>query len=575
MSETVKDSADEGVAGAAAGRGIAIIGLEGSGKTVFLAALAQAMQERRECPHLKASGADAIGTRRYVARLWDTIQLGTWPASTNAGTLRTLSWTWHSEKGETHTVWLPDCAGQDIREIFEKGGGDAHQRRLAADIFASGHVLVLFNLKELIDLHGVPGTTERRVNAETAVCSAIQALSKAGTPFSVLLTQYDAYKDAVEQHFGGDLLAAISHYSATLWHAVTECRAELLPVSAVMTEDRLKGGAAGRFPAVNTAPHPSVMEVAHAVNARLLEKKRRRSSFWKWAATTCLCAVAAGVAAYFLYVPDSGGERAVAAVAVPVPPQAPEPSSPDAGGTATVMLPGNVPLELVWCPAGSFWMGSPAGEAERDGDETRHRVTLTKGFWLGKYEVTQGQWEAVMGAGTNPSGFKGAELPVEQVSWEDSQTFLKKVNALASGGGFRLPTEAEWEYACRAGTETAFCYGDSLDASMANFDGGFPYGGGKKGEYREKPTRVGQFRPNGWGLYDMHGNVWEWCQDWYGAYPVGAVTDPAGAASGSYRVLRGGCWIHNASYCRSALRSIVAPSNRSIYLGFRVARTLP
>ena len=251
------------------------------------------------------------------------------------------------------------------------------------------------------------------------------------------------------------------------------------------------------------------------------------------------------------------------------------PQKRPAGDAETVVLPGNVPLDLVWCPPGTFWMGSPNDEVGRGDSETRHRVTLTRGFWMGKYPVTQEQWEAVMGAGTNPSHFKGAELPVEQVSWEDSQVFLEKVNALASGGGFRLPTEAEWEYACRAGTETAFCYGNRLDATMANFDGNYPYGGGGTGVYRQKTTRVGMFKPNGWGLYDMHGNVWEWCQDWYGGFSVGAEIDPTGAASGSRRVLRGGSWIHVASRCRSAYRGGDAPSSRNDNLGFRVARALP
>ena len=247
-----------------------------------------------------------------------------------------------------------------------------------------------------------------------------------------------------------------------------------------------------------------------------------------------------------------------------------------AGDLETVMLPGKVPLELVWCPPGTFWMGSSESEAtwqyEWQYDKTRRRVTLTRGFWLGKYPVTQKQWESVMGAGTNPSGFKGAELPVEQVSWEDSQKFLKKVNALTAGDGFRLPTEAEWEYACRAGTETAFCYGNSLDSAMANFNGKHPYGGGEEGIYRKKTTQVGMFQPNGWGLYDMHGNVCEWCQDLDGDYTSEDAIDPEGAASGSSRVLRGGCWVYGARRCRSASRNCSAPSDLYNYLGFRVAR---
>ena len=562
-------------------RGIAIIGLEGSGKTVFLAALAQAMQEHDGYPYLKAAGADAFGTLDYVAGLWDVIQGGEWPPSTNAGTWQTLSWTWHSEDALTHPVWLPDCAGQDIRQIFERGGEDEHQKRLAEAIFASAHVLVLFNLKELIDIHGVPGKNRRRVQIVTAVCAAVGRLMDAGKPFNVLLTQYDAYKELVEQH--GGLLPAVKTYSMPLWHELRRCESALLPVSAVETKDIVKDNVAGRYPVLNAQPDASVMDVARAVNARLARR------------------VVTGIVEGDITRPPVQNAKPGASVMGVTRAGNGRFARCTAGDTLKVDLGGGVELELMWCPPGTFMMGSPVtsgwfwwkkhGEAERCGDEVRHCVTLTRGFWLGKYPVTQEQWEAVMGAGTNPSAFKGTKLPVEKVSWEDGRRFLRKVNALAVGGGFRLPSEAEWEYACRAGTETAFCWGDSLDPSMANFDGSYPYGEGEQGTYREKTTRVGQFRPNAWGLYDMHGNVWEWCQDWYGEYPVGeypvgaswaypiypvgAVTDPAGAASGSHRVLRGGSWNNSAGHCRSARRDGNAPSYRNNDLGFRVARSLP
>jgi sulfatase modifying factor 1 len=228
-------------------------------------------------------------------------------------------------------------------------------------------------------------------------------------------------------------------------------------------------------------------------------------------------------------------------------------------------------IELVYIPAGSFTMGSPQGEEGRDGDEgPQHQVTLSQGFYLGKTEVTQAQWEKV--TGKNPSDFQnaGPTAPVENVSWDDCQAFCKE-----AGSGLRLPLEAEWEYACRAGTTTAFHYGDSLDASMANFDGDYPYGEGKKGEYRETTIAVGQFKPNAWGLYDMHGNVWEWCQDWIGDYPAGAVRDPRGPDSGADRVLRGGGWYNFARYCRSASRNGRRPDYRIRNFGLRVARSAP
>jgi formylglycine-generating enzyme required for sulfatase activity len=228
-------------------------------------------------------------------------------------------------------------------------------------------------------------------------------------------------------------------------------------------------------------------------------------------------------------------------------------------------------------PAGSSTMGSSPGETSRDNDETQHQVTLSKPFYCGKYEVTQGQWEAVMGS--NPSHFKsaGRDAPVETVNWEDCQVFLRKLCQMEGvpGETYRLLTEAQWESACRAGTTTEFCYGNDLDSSMANFDGNFPYGSGPKGEYRQTAVRVGSFQPNGFGLHDMHGNVWEWCRDRYGEYPSGSVTDPLGPASGVLRVFRGGSWVSHAAGCRSADRFWSAPVGHALYLGLRLARTMP
>jgi formylglycine-generating enzyme required for sulfatase activity/serine/threonine protein kinase len=228
-------------------------------------------------------------------------------------------------------------------------------------------------------------------------------------------------------------------------------------------------------------------------------------------------------------------------------------------------------LEMIQVPAGEFLMGSPSSEEDREDDETQHRVRLTQPFWLGKYEVTQGQWKAVMGS--NPSHFKGEDLPVEQVSWEDAMAFCRKLNQMdgnrPSGYVYSLPTEAQWEYACRAGTTTATAFGDSLSSREANFDGNYPYGGAGKGPYLEKTTPVGSYRSNAWGFYDMHGNVWEWCADRYGDYPSGSVTDPAGSSYGADRVLRGGGWFNNGEYCRSADRRRDTPGYRDGTLGFR------
>jgi len=217
-----------------------------------------------------------------------------------------------------------------------------------------------------------------------------------------------------------------------------------------------------------------------------------------------------------------------------------------------------IKLNMVLIPAREFQMGSPESEKYHQDNALQHEVTLTKPFYMGKYEVTQEQWESVMG--NNPSSrTKGAKLPVTNVSWEDCQEFIKKLNEKTSGG-YRLPTEAEWEYACRAGTTTAYSYGDNLTKSDANIDG-------------DSIKAVGSYRPNAFGLYDMHGNVWEWCNDWYGSLQDGEVTDPKGAATGSSRVLRGGSFINDVSAARSSLRFVGTPTFRGTDLGFRLVKT--
>ena len=217
--------------------------------------------------------------------------------------------------------------------------------------------------------------------------------------------------------------------------------------------------------------------------------------------------------------------------------------------------------EMVLIPAGKFVMGSPESEKGRLNSETQHEVTLTKPFYMGKYEVTQEQWESVMV--NNLSFYRGPKLPVTDVSWEDCQEFIKKLNK-KTDGGYRLPTEAEWEYACRAGTTTAYSFGDNITAKDANYNTGVKI---------VKPVTVGSYKPNTFGLYDMHGNVWEWCEDWYGNYLADAVTDPKGPAKDKYRVLRGGSFFSDASDVRSSARFYNSPTSRDGSFGFRMART--
>ena len=216
--------------------------------------------------------------------------------------------------------------------------------------------------------------------------------------------------------------------------------------------------------------------------------------------------------------------------------------------------------DLVLIPSGKFMMGSPAFEKGRRDNEKQYEVTITKPFYIGKYEVTQEQYEAVMGK--NPSEINGAKLPVTNVSWEDCQEFIKKLNE-KTNGGYRLPKEAEWEFACRAGVRTVYFFGDKITPKDANYEDS------KIG----KPVAVGSYKPNKFGLYDMHGNVWEWCEAWYDDYPNGAATDPKGPATGDRRILRGGSFDGNESEARSSTRFGSSPTLRDSSNGFRLART--
>jgi formylglycine-generating enzyme required for sulfatase activity len=251
----------------------------------------------------------------------------------------------------------------------------------------------------------------------------------------------------------------------------------------------------------------------------------------------------------------------------------------------------SIGMRLALIPAGKFLMGSPQGEGSDD-ERPQHEVEITRAFYLGIHQVTQVQWRAVMGS--NPSyfcatgggkdkviGMNTDDFPVEQVNWHDAVAFLKKLSALneerEAGREYRLPSEAEWEYSCRGGrTEKAFHYGNSLSSTQANFDGNHPYGGADNDPYLERTCKVGSYQANAFGLFDVHGNVWEWCEDWYARdyYANSPGRDPAGASEGSSRVIRGGGWDSYGANCRSAFRVGSAPRTRRPYLGFRVALLL-
>ena len=220
----------------------------------------------------------------------------------------------------------------------------------------------------------------------------------------------------------------------------------------------------------------------------------------------------------------------------------------------------NLTSNMVYVSGGTFTMGVTSEQgSDADSDEKpTHSVTVSS-FYICKYEVTQALWKAVMGS--NPSNWKGDNLPVERVSWDDCQTFIRKLNAL-TGKNFRLPTEAEWEFAARGGNNSrGYKYAGSNNiGDVAWYDG----------NSGNKTHTVGTKSPNELGIYDMSGNVWEWCQDWYGSYSSASQTNPTGASSGSYRVLRGGSWYYGARFCRSSLRSDNAPGYRYIYYGLRL-----
>jgi formylglycine-generating enzyme required for sulfatase activity len=287
--------------------------------------------------------------------------------------------------------------------------------------------------------------------------------------------------------------------------------------------------------------------------------------------------VALLIAGIWWYISDSKKIR----------PRTPEQSSaePESVGAKPQAITNAIGMKFVLIPSGSFTMGSqlsPDQVAKRFTDDAEwhrneqppHSVKITKTFYLQTVEVSQGQWIKVMG--DNPSRFKdcGDDCPVEGVSWDDAQKFISKLNQMDGTNKYRLPTEAEWEYACRAGTTTPFFTGDCISADQANYNGKYPGNICHKGKNRAKTVRVGSFQPNAWGLYDMHGNVWEWVQDRYGHYSSISVVDPKGPEKGEWRVLRGGSWGSVAGKVRSASRIMGGPVYTLNYssIGFRVAR---
>jgi formylglycine-generating enzyme required for sulfatase activity len=256
---------------------------------------------------------------------------------------------------------------------------------------------------------------------------------------------------------------------------------------------------------------------------------------------------------------------------------------------ADKLVTNSIDMKLTLIPAGKFLMGSAAGEEERDAEELQHEVVISRPFYMGVYPVTQGQYAKVMGKHSshfNPKNGGSLDNPVEQVRWAEAVQFCQRLShldgELKAGRVYRLPTEAEWEYACRAGTTTTFNCGNSLSSTQANFNGNYPYGGAAQGPFLQKTTKVGSYAPNAWGLFDMHGNVWQWCADWYDPdyYKNSPRADPKGPAQGVlgtgfasdfFHVVRGGCWLDEGRACRAAYRFRLQTSEPYRIVGFRVA----
>jgi formylglycine-generating enzyme required for sulfatase activity len=267
-------------------------------------------------------------------------------------------------------------------------------------------------------------------------------------------------------------------------------------------------------------------------------------------------------------------------------PAAPRPEPVPGGGDKVIT--NSIGMKLVLIPAGKFLMGSPEKEAERHPGEVQHEVEITRPFYMGAYEVTQGQYLKLVPKGTphfHARNGGGPDYPMEHVKFREAVVFCQKLSELPAemqaGRTYRLPTEAEWEYACRAGTATAFHTGDALSSTQANCNGNYPHGGAPKGPYLKQTAKVGSYAPNAWGLYDMHGNVMEWCADFYDPnyYKQSPKQDPAGPGKGvvttefppdHFRVVRGGCWLDEARGCRSAYRFRMQPTEPYRLVGFRV-----
>ena len=488
---------------------IAIIGLEGSGKTVLMTVLAKKLSTSPT-----AGGyMDPIGTQtmKRVESTWAALQRGEWPLSTSPGEMFNLTWKMYIQRDAQQVeadVRLIDIAGQDTRMLF--GGDDfrsetrEHLKPLVEYISNASVVLFVLNIKDYI----AETDEERRIDNQVVLKSALDQLSGSKN-ILLVFAQYDQYEAFVNENGGLDAFCKeylpyiYNSYISTEKKVFGTARIPMLCISAV-NDTQIKineDGIACRIPVPN-------------FSSRGLEELCR------W--------IVEKVSVLY--------EKSLPA------------------GQRLVHTADGIQYAFRWCPSGTFMMGSPSSEYGHDSGEKQHQVTLTKGFWMLETQVTQAMWKSVMG--NNPSDRAGSNLPVVCVNWNDCQEFCRKLSSKIRMK-ISLPTEAQWEYACRAGTTGPY----AGEIHSMGWCGYLLFG---------SIHPVGQKNPNAWGLYDMHGNVFEWCQDWEGDYPYDSVINPTGPNSGSKRILRGGCWFDLAVDCRSAYRFSNTVDSRYGHQGFRV-----
>ncbi len=481
---------------------VAIVGVEGSGKTVLMASLS-------ECYGKISDGEPFLMPENQAAYLFmnqvpHRLRVDReWPGATGIDVLRTMKWTFRDGYKVLKTIEMLDYPGELYRLAFgERTAEEVAAHRAELDEFLehltdADTLIVLFNLADM-ENQGVNARNAETVWITRGIFDYAAKLPNLKHRHLVF-TQADRYADALQA----------------------------------------AGGAAGLF--VQKLPmlkmlHPNLSVTAIAAVDSMDGEGRPKQGY------------------------SSGNCRELMRLILA------ERENQNPVNTRNVDLGGGVSIELIWCPPGNFQMGSSTQEKDRRQDEVQHSVTLTKGFWIGKTEVTQAQWEHVMKS--NPSHFRDAMSPVDRVSWADCWGYIKRLNEIFRGKGdeafFRLPTEAEWEYACRAGSTGTYAGTGHLDEM-----------GWYLNNSGHRPHPVGEKMPNAWGLYDMHGNVWEWCQDWHGDYRTLNSVDPARPLTGVSGVFRGGGWGSVAGDCRSANRGWRWPDNRYNVVGFRLVLSNP